>query len=207
MVGFAWRTRASISDSGRKGRAAGVSKKLIFVPPVILAALFGAAFWLTSRTTGLSRAVGEKVADDLRAQAWPTVQSIIETHWLFGTGFGSFPAVYKIFEPDSLLNDRYFNHAHNDWAEVLLTGGVPFACLLLIALVWFGRRLIALGTRNLLKGQRGDLRLAVGTIVLILAAASFVDYPLRVPSLQAMAVVLIILLCCPKPAKRPGNMA
>lgn len=207
MVSFAWRARGSMPDRGRKGAAAGLSRLLIFVPPVILAALFAAAFWLTSRTTGLSRAIGEGVAGDLRVQAWATVQSLIETHWLFGSGFGSFPAVYKIFEPDNLLNDKYFNHAHNDWAEAVLTGGLPFVCILLAAFVWFGRRLVALGARNLLKGQRGDLRLTVGAIVLVLAAASFVDYPLRVPSLQAMTVVLVTLLCCPKPAKRPGDRA
>lgn len=207
MVLPTWRMRVSQTGKDRNGGARGLAKYFWVVPPVLLTVLFATAFWLTSRSTGISRAVDEGVAEDLRVQAWPTIQSMIETFWLFGSGFGSFAAVYKVFEPDSLLHDRYFNHVHNDWAEILLTGGAPFVCILLIFLIWLGRRFYSLGARNLLKGQRGDLRMAIAAILFILAAASFVDYPLRVPSLQAVSVVLVILVCCPKPAKRAGNMA
>lgn len=207
MVVPAWRARASQFNKSRKGGEGRFSTLFIIVPPVLLAALFSTAFWLTSRSTGVSRAVGEGVAEDLRVQAWPVVQSMIETFWVFGSGFGSFPSLYKVFEPDSLLHDRYYNHVHNDWAEIVLTGGAPFVCIVLIGLIWFGRRVKGLGTRNLLKGQRGDLRLAVAATIFLLAVASFVDYPLRVPSFQAMSIILVVLLCCPKPAKRPRNLA
>ena len=202
MVVPAWRSREIVArdNRGRRSRSAPPSRYghlLIYLPPVVLAALLGAAFWLSGRATGLTRVVGEDVAADLRVQAWPTVQQMIETHWLFGAGFGSFPDLYKMFEPDRLLDPTYFNHAHNDWVEILITGGLPFALIVLAALIWFGRAFIQRGTRNLVKGHRGDLRLPVLTIVLLFAAASAVDYPLRVPSLQAMTIMLIIMLCRP----------
>jgi len=104
------------------------------------------------------------------------------------------------------VHDRYFNHAHNDWVEILLTGGLPFALIALVALAWLVVAFAGLGTHNLIRGQRGDLRLAVGTILSMLLAASFVDYPLRIPSIQVMALVLTVFLCCPKPATRRANL-
>lgn len=172
---------------------------LVYSPPILLAMLLGTAIWLSDRTTALSRVADRDVGADMRVQAWPTVQSMIETHWAVGSGFGSFPEVYKIFEPDALLLPFYFNHAHNDWAEVFITGGLPFALIVLAALVWFGRDVAARGIRNLIKGHRGDYRMPVLVVVAIVAATSLVDYPLRVPSLQVMVIILITLLCCPAP--------
>ncbi|MGV1681747.1 O-antigen ligase family protein [Sphingopyxis sp. NJF-3] len=187
---------------GRRGVPArsgelGSWRYLVYSPPILLAMLLGTAIWLSDRTTALSRMADQGVGDDMRVQAWPTVLSMIEKYWVAGSGIGSFPDVYKMFEPDALLSPSYFNHAHNDWAEILLSGGLPMALILIAAIVWFARRFLALGLRNLVKGHRGDLRLPVLIVVVILAAASFVDYPLRVPSLQVMAIMLTTLLCCP----------
>lgn len=200
----------SAGPAGRRGGAAPsgapkVRRYLIYSPPVLLAMLLGTAIWLSDRTTAISRVADRSVGDDMRAQAWPTVLSMIEKYWVAGSGIGSFPDVYKMFESDTLLSPSYFNHAHNDWAEILLSGGLPMAAILIAALVWFARRFLALGLRNLLKGHRGDLRLPVFVVVVILAGASLVDYPLRVPSLQVMAIMLITLLCCPAPARAQRN--
>lgn len=200
MVVSAWHAK----PAGRRGATApsgapGIWRYFVYLPPVLLAMLLGTAIWLSDRTTALSRMADQGVGDDMRVQAWPTVLSMIEKYWVAGSGIGSFPDVYKMFEPDALLSPSYFNHAHNDWAEILLSGGLPMALILIAAIVWFARRFLALGLRNLVKGHRGDLRLPVLMVVVILAAASLVDYPLRVPSLQVMAIMLITLLCCPPP--------
>jgi hypothetical protein len=197
MVVSAWNAK----PAGRRGAAAvsgppGIWRFLIYSPPILLAMLLGTAIWLSDRTTALSRMADQSIADDLRIHAWPSVLSMIEKYWAVGSGLGSFPDVYKMFEPDALLQPSYFNHAHNDWAELILSGGLPMILILLAALAWFTRKFLALGLRSLVKGHRGDLRLPVLMVIVILAAASLVDYPLRVPSLQVMAIILITLLCC-----------
>jgi len=174
---------------------------LLYSPPALFAILLGVSLWLSDRTTALSRLADHDAANDLRIRAWPTVWTMIEKYWGVGTGMGSFSDIYKMYEPDALLTPSYFNHAHNDWAEVILTGGVPMVLIMIAAVAWFTRRFRSLGVRNLVKGHRGDLRLPVLMVVLILAAASFVDYPLRVPSMQVIAIMLIALLCCPAPAR------
>lgn len=177
---------------------------LPYVPPALFVILIGIGLTLSTRTTAFTRVMGQSVADDLRVLAWPTVQSMIETYWVAGSGFGSFAPVYKIFEPDSLLQDAYFNHAHNDWAEAIVTGGLPFALILLAVIAWFARAFASRGARNLISGHRGDLRMTVLSVVGVLAATSLIDYPLRTPSLQALAIFLIVFLCCPKSSRSQG---
>jgi O-antigen ligase len=199
MVGSAWRSRAAQSERGASSLRP-YAGWLFYLPVVIMAALLGLALWASDRSTALTRIVGQDVAADMRVRAWATVQSMLDTHWVMGSGFGSFPDVYKIFEPDHLLQPSYFNHAHNDWVEIIITGGLPAAIILLVTILWILRGLRRGGLRGLIKGHRGDIRLPAMVILLLLAAGSVVDYSLRVPSIQVLAVLLIILLCCPKSA-------
>lgn len=202
MVAASWpvadRSRSSSSSAALPSR---YGRWFLYAPPALLVIFVGIALLNSNRTTAFTRVVGESVGDDLRVLAWPTVQSMIETYWVAGSGFGSFAGVYKIFEPDNLLQDAYFNHAHNDWAEAILTGGLPFALILGAAMLWFIRSFAARGVRNLVKGHRGDLRLPALTVVVVLAATSLIEYPLRIPSIQALAIFLILFLCCPKSSR------
>jgi O-antigen ligase len=201
MVVSAWRSHAAASR--RDGSAVATAKYvgwIMYLPVAVMVVLLGIALWASDRSTALTRAMGEDVAADLRIQAWTTVRSMLDTHWVMGSGFGSFPDVYKMFEPDRLLQPSYFNHAHNDWVEILITGGLPAAIILLVTIVWILRRVLRSGLRGLVKGHRGDIRFPAMAILLLLAVGSIVDYPLRIPSLQALAVLFIILLCCPKSA-------
>lgn len=208
MVLMTWRAQSSDAPVDRhKPAARGAlvargSGWIAYAPPLLVAAALGTGLLLTDRTTSLSRVLGESVAEDIRVRAWPTVQSLIEVYWGVGSGFGSFPGVFKIYEPDKLLGATYFNRAHNDWAELLITGGLPFALIVAALLLWIARSFWKTGLRNLVRGHRGDFRLSVLIVILVLAGASFAEYPLRVPSMQVLAITLIIMLCSPKTAHR-----
>jgi O-antigen ligase len=202
--------RATAADRARaRGRAvapATVARQAFFLaPPILLGLLFAVIIWYSERVTSVSRLADQSVVEDLRVVAWPVVRSMIESFWILGSGFGSFPDTFKVFEPDSLLQPAYFNHAHNDWAELAMTGGIPALLILLTAIVWIARRVASQGMRNLIKGHRGDGRLTFSVIIGLFAVASIFDYPLRVPSLQAMAIVLIVIFCCPKPVRTPRD--
>ena len=202
MVVPAWRTR----PVGRHGdpRRVSVSRMALvwaWAPPVLLGVLSVTIISLADRSTSISRLAEQSVAEDLRVLAWPAVQQMMGLFWTTGSGFGSFPDAYKMFEPDSLLLPSYFNHAHNDLAEMVITGGLPFVLIALVAAAWIARRAVAHGLRNLVKGHRGDNRLALLGVILLLVAASAVDYPLRVPSLQILGIMAVLLLCCPRTAR------
>lgn len=205
MVLSAWRMHSERRSSSRSVARPLAGRFSLYAPPFLMVALLGMGLWFSGRATGLSRLVEQDVAADLRWQAWPTVEAMMSKYWVLGSGFGSFPDVYKMFEPDKLLQPSYFNHAHNDWAEIIITGGVPFIFVLLAGGVWIVRTVMARGTRNLIKGYRGDVRLPALVAIFLLAIASLFDYPLRVPSMQAMTILLLMLLCCPKPAATVSN--
>lgn len=201
MVAITWKEQLpSIRSGSPKSRRIG--NTLLYAPPFLFALVLSAMLWLSDRTTALNRVIDQDAAGDLRVQSWPTVRAMIETYWQVGSGIGSFAEVYKMFEPDALLQPSYFNHAHNDWIEVLLTGGLPFAVIIILGIVWLARTAFSDGPRNLVKGARGDVRLTALATIGLLALASFVDYPLRVPSIAVMAMMMIVFVQRPRAIAR-----
>ncbi|AKM08250.1 O-antigen ligase family protein [Pelagerythrobacter marensis] len=152
------------------------------------------------RDRAFERLVGSDPIDDLRGEILPVVWEIAVAHFPWGTGIGSFDDVFRSFEPDALLSSSYINHAHNDFAEVFMTAGLPGLAILLAALAVLVARAWAL-LRNGREGIRQDA-LPAGALValIILLIASLVDYPLRTPALAGYAVLLALWTGQAKPS-------
>lgn len=139
--------------------------------------------------------IGEAdVAEDIRFAVLPSLMELIRNFAPFGSGFGSFEAAYKIVEPVDLLRRNYLNHAHNDYVEVLIEGGI-LALALLGGWAWVVVRGARAGWRN--EGSAATDKvaiLALLAILLIFGAGSLFDYPLRTPALAALAMVATTLL-------------
>jgi len=101
----------------------------------------------------------------------------------FGSGFGTFVPIYAMFETPSTILTRPVNHAHNDWAEVWLEGGLPVALVALAFLAWYGACLYRLWRPH---QETVLLPRAAAIICGLLLIHSFVDYPLREPALAAI---------------------
>lgn len=147
-----------------------------------------AVFVLFDRVPALRSLTDDGNFDDLRWRILPTLQAMIGTFWLFGSGFGSFEEVYHIFEPAELLAPAYVNQAHNDLAQLLIEGGLPAIVLLAVSLAWFARRWLSIGS-----SKRGGLQSQLFwlSFIVIILFASLVDYPLRTPIFQFVCTVLI----------------
>ena len=139
------------------------------------------------------------LGDDLRFRIVPTLVQMFPKYWPFGTGLGSFEKIFQAEEPDALLSPVYMNHAHNDWLETALTGGLPAVILLVVAAACAA---VSVFRQFLSKsGRSAPNRLArLGLIVVLLTAlVSMSDYPLRTPLLQAVFVVAVLWASCPMP--------
>jgi O-antigen ligase len=191
----------------RSRRFVGASVAATAVVMIMVAAL-------STRSSALQRMLQNDAADDLRFQALPAILDGIWRFFPFGSGSGSFVPVYKMFEPDSLLGAAYFNHAHNDVVEVALEFGLPGMLLILFAVVAWAlavRRLWR--ARKAANGQVCRTQLygcAGAAVLLILAVGSLVDYPLRVPSLAALAALASVWMAWAldlgqESAQRDGN--
>ena len=123
-----------------------------------------------------------------------TLYRAISAYFPVGSGIGTFDPVFRIHEGSDLLAPRYWNHAHNDWAELLMTGGVPAVAIVAAALWWFLKFIVF--NKNQ-KSQRPEIEAFqfVGACVLVLVAlSSIVEYPLRVPILSCLFVISIVLV-------------
>jgi hypothetical protein len=134
---------------------------------------------------------------DLR---WPIAQVTSQAaiaNLPLGSGVGTFLPVYDRFVPRTLIRERYVNHAHDDWLELWLTGGVPAIVLMIGFLTWFGVSTFGLWSSGQPEERVLDLVLAqaASIVIVLLLLHSVVDYPLRIPTLSvlfAMACAYLI---------------
>ncbi|WP_371347719.1 O-antigen ligase family protein [Ancylobacter sp. IITR112] len=130
---------------------------------------------------------GGGLVDQLRAVLNETTFQAAREALPFGTGLGTFTAVFPVYEGPATLSPQYVNRAHDDWLEFFLETGLPGMVLVACFLAWFGERIYRLWIAS---GATGGLRLLVlqqcaSLAVLLLMLHSLVDYPLRTAAMFA----------------------
>lgn len=139
--------------------------------------------------------------DDLRFGYWTDIQWTLDRYTLAGSGFGTFVPIYQVAESLEGLGPAVVNHAHNDFLEILLEGGVVGIGLLLLFLALLALAAFKLAKANL-SVERGLMATAAAVGIALLLLSSFVDYPLRMPALGALFALLCALLM-PRRADQP----
>lgn len=127
---------------------------------------------------------------ETRQEYWRVSLDAMRDQWLTGSGFGTFAQTYRRYEnPD--IADRWFtNHAHNDYLELVLEGGLPAALLLAVFLLWWlGRARHAWRTESATVEQRAA---AIASAAIL--AHSLFDFPLRTAGISALFAVCLALL-------------
>lgn len=145
-----------------------------------------------SRAEALRRLLTSKETEELRIAALKPVTELALDYMPFGSGAGTFVEAFFRAEPRAFLAPTYFNHAHFDYLEWAVTGGVPALAILAIVI---GFAAIA-AIRLFLRAKVGDPNVQLGraglVIMALLAAASVVDYPLRTPAISALAALAAV---------------
>lgn len=174
------------------GRRSGARRGLAYaVGAAVLGSAVVAAL-VFQRAMAVDRLLGVDVADDPRVRAAAPLWEMSRTFMPVGSGFGSFDPVFRRFEPDRLLSFSYFNHAHNDLAELAIEAGVAGLVLLAVLLFWWIKSTVILwrtknqSSETLLFGRLGSV--LTGIVML----ASLPDYPLRTP----LIAVTFVIGCC-----------
>lgn len=173
-----WRALRDIARRNVIGRIGAIALPLLVV-----------LFVLFARAEALQRIMSGGQGEDDRFQMWGPIARMGWTYFPLGSGFGTFVKVYEIDEPTGLLTDAYVNHAHNDWLELFMTGGLIALLLLVVAMIvasikgWRAWRAPREGDRDAVLAALGAAMLAM------FAIASIGDYPLRVPSLMCVFVI------------------
>ena len=190
MFGVSPARRSGKSTPDQLSRWSEQRPYLVVALPFLVLALTIVAFIVLGRAPAFSDILARDSFADLRWSILPVISEMLSTHWLVGSGFGSFEQVYHIHEPSELLMPRYVNQAHNDWLQLVIEGGVLAGALLAGLIVWL--------VQSMLRIFRVRTRPVLGlfwiSIFSIIAAASLVDYPLRTPIFQLVLIWLLLAL-------------
>ncbi|MER8386445.1 O-antigen ligase family protein [Mesorhizobium sp. M1380] len=99
----------------------------------------------------------------------------IKDNWETGVGFGNFQKVYQVYEREGMIFRQYVNHAHNDFLEIALEGGIVAVVLTVVYLSLFSAHLI--------RSRHDPIQKAAFLSVSFMLIHSLVDYPLRTEAL------------------------
>ena len=182
-VAMGWREVRGLRRHGpRWAFPAAITATVGLIAIVVLASI------VAGRAMSIDRIATGDVGDDMRVRGLPTVLAMAKAYFPIGTGLGGFDPVFRMHEPFALLKPTFFNHAHNDVLEVVLTAGLPGAVLLAVALGWW-----AWASVRAWRGEAALPRLGSAMLLFVVIASLF-DYPARTPLVMAIVVIAAVWL-------------
>lgn len=147
--------------------------------------------------------LGEKLSGIGPNQRRQSISTTLEAapHYLpFGAGGGAFVRVYPRFEDPAQATQEYVNHAHNDYAELLLDYGLLGLAVAVAGIGWWVVNLKPTWRNNAAAGSFGRAgSIAVGVVI----AHSLVDYPLRTAAIAALVAFCAALMVAPESEELP----
>ncbi len=183
-VPLLYRSGAAHNNLGLRQRLLGGAALLVSV------AVLG-IIGLSDRSVAIRRALASRWADESRLDFIDPVIAATRSYFPFGSGIGSFNQAYRVVEPAKLLNAEYLNHAHNDFLELAMTGGLP-AIVLMIGMMAVVCRYGLAHARDRTGSDAARYgRLGV-VCCAIVAMGSAVDYPVRVPAIMVVVAVAVL---------------
>jgi O-antigen ligase len=176
---------ATLGLGGQRARGRNLQSRWIVVAAIVALLVIG-QFGMAA----VLRLAEFDPVSDYRTQISEITMRAAWDYFPFGSGFGSFVPVYAMHETPATILSSYVNHAHNDWLEIWLEGGVPVILIVLAFLVWYGANLYRLWRPH--EESEAYLIQRAGAVVCgLLILHSLMDYPLREPSLA----VIFGLMC------------
>jgi O-antigen ligase len=159
---------------------------------IVTVTVFITASLFSGRAQSIDRLLAVDTAGDMRSRGLPTVIETAQTYFPTGAGYGSFDTAFRIHEPFDLLKPTYFNHAHDEYVEILIDGGLPALLLMLIAIGWWLIASVTVWRRK--PSSQVTLGRVGSSLLLLTAAASVFDYPARTPMIMAIMVLAAVWL-------------
>ena len=169
----------------RLGRLAAMLGVLLFIGIAALAIMVSAGVSASDRTSVT-----------MRADIWSHTAKAIGEHGVAGSGIGTFPKVYPLYENPAGVDRTYINHAHDDYLEIALEAGIPGVILMLLFIGWWGSRAFAIWRSPDAAEMARAACIASAAILL----HSMVDYPMRTAAIATCMAMALGLMA--DPAKR-----
>ena len=131
-------------------------------------------------TSVLSRFTGKGMTDDMRWSIYAATIQGIRDFFPMGSGFGTYPAVFRRFQPGNI--PEFVNHAHNDYLEWLFEGGLVAAVLMIGFLALYVLRWRKIWPREDYCPPYGFMRISAGIGLLMMGLHGMIDFNLHIPA-------------------------
>lgn len=125
-----------------------------------------------------------------RADLFATTARAAADFMPFGSGLGSFRAVYPLYEDPQHVTATFVIHAHNDYAEIALELGAAGILLMALFLAWWA---VAVW-RTWRTAEAGPFARAATIASAAILVHSLVDFPLRTAAISACFAMCLALL-------------
>jgi len=116
---------------------------------------------------------------DLRWEIYAISLQAMGDFFPLGSGMGTFSSIYAAYQTPDL--DRFINHAHNDYLQWVLEGGLPVLLLILYALYRFAIHWRSVWIRHDWGGFR-FIQVGAGIGAFLVMLHSFLDFSLHKPA-------------------------
>ena len=133
---------------------------------------------------------GTNASIETRLGFWETTVRAARNEGLLGSGIGTFQKVYARYEDPEAVDRFYVNHAHGDYFEIALEGGIPALVLLAVFFLWWAGRARECWTAPAATVEQKAATIASAAILL----HSLFDYPLRTAAIMAVMAVCLALM-------------
>jgi O-antigen ligase len=163
-------------------------KKLVIILFTIIFGIF---------VTGISDRLINKIetnGDNGRESLRQTALLIVDDYTFFGTGAGTYPIIQNNYKPSNLHGKEMWQHAHNEYLELLATYGIVGVTCLFLGILLILKNILSILV-ILLKKKSSLLSLQVSYFCSILGMLihSFADFNFQLP-LNAIYFYIILAL-------------
>jgi O-antigen ligase len=126
-----------------------------------------------------------------RAVIWEGTVNLVRDYPLTGTGLGTYGAIFQRYRPEEVLSIR-FEHAHNDYLEIISEVGASGALPLAFGIVYFSVIILKKWTKRSNSFSKGVSLGGIGSMVYI-ALHSMTDFNMHIPA-NALALFIVAAL-------------
>jgi len=175
-----------------------------WLAPLAAILFIGAVGWLATTPLSSSASLRSNAQESVQSRTEILTTSLQATQAFmpFGSGIGTFPRVYGLFEDhDRLDPNTYVNHAHNDYVEIALETGVPGLIVLVLFVIWWVR----VAWRAWAGADAEPFARAAAIASAAILLHSLVDFPLRTAAIGACFAVSLGLLLWRRPSPGPDK--
>jgi hypothetical protein len=161
--------------------------------------LVGVTVGVESLVARIESVAGQTWAEDTRALLFVSTWQAAMAFWPFGSGLGTYAAVYPRFQPASISG--FAEYAHSDFVQFFMECGAVSMVLTIVTLWLTARHLLFV--KSCLRTNPADMpaalqaSCALGLLAMLLHA--WVDFSLHIPANAIVAIFLLGVLLRPSP--------